>query len=179
MIRRAGPSPCKWWTRFFAAVNRRRQAGRFRALLKKFGAPSYLSPAQQGLMRVGDLASHLAPALVMQTAAAQLRRDTARVILPAEPAPLQSYLAARRASKTGVIVNQLGEAVLGEREAAWRLDAILGLLNDPNVPAISVKLSSIHSQINLLDWEGTLASVSDRLRPSLQRRAAGPKIRQS
>jgi RHH-type proline utilization regulon transcriptional repressor/proline dehydrogenase/delta 1-pyrroline-5-carboxylate dehydrogenase len=141
-----------------------RQAGRFRALLKKFGAPAYLSPGQRALMRCGALASRLNPVLAMLAVASRLRRDTARVILPAEPAPLQRYLAARRGSRAGVIVNQLGEAVLGEREAAWRLEAILGLLNDPQVPAISVKLSSIHSQINLLDWEGTLASVSDRLR---------------
>jgi RHH-type proline utilization regulon transcriptional repressor/proline dehydrogenase/delta 1-pyrroline-5-carboxylate dehydrogenase len=140
------------------------QAGRFRALLEKFGTPSYLSPGQRALMRLGAMASHLNPSLTMQAVAAQLRRDTAQVILPAEPAPLQRYLAALRASGTGVIVNQLGEAVLGEREAAWRMDAILALLSDPNVAAISVKLSSIHSQINLLDWKGTIASVSDRLR---------------
>jgi RHH-type proline utilization regulon transcriptional repressor/proline dehydrogenase/delta 1-pyrroline-5-carboxylate dehydrogenase len=112
----------------------------------------------------------------MRAVAAQLRRDTARVILPAEPAPLQRYLAARRASGTGVIINQLGEAVLGEREAALRLEAILGLLNDPNVAAISVKLSSIHSQINLLDWEGTLDSVSDRLRRLYRAALPGQKF---
>jgi RHH-type proline utilization regulon transcriptional repressor/proline dehydrogenase/delta 1-pyrroline-5-carboxylate dehydrogenase len=148
----------------FRSRHPRRQAGRFRALLKKFGAPSYLSPGQRALMQCGALASRLDPALAMRAVAARLRRDTARVILPAEPAPLQQYLAARRASRTGVIVNPLGEAVLGEREAASRLDALLGLLHDPKVQAISVKLSSIHSQINLLDWEGTLASVSERLR---------------
>jgi RHH-type transcriptional regulator, proline utilization regulon repressor / proline dehydrogenase / delta 1-pyrroline-5-carboxylate dehydrogenase len=148
----------------FRSHQPRRQAGRFRALLKKFGAPAYLTPGQRRLMQFGELASRVNPALTMRAVAAQLRRDTARVILPAEPAPLQRYLAERRASRTGVIVNQLGEAVLGDREAAWRLDAILGLLNDPNVPAISVKLSSISSQINLLDWHGTLGCVSDRLR---------------
>jgi RHH-type transcriptional regulator, proline utilization regulon repressor / proline dehydrogenase / delta 1-pyrroline-5-carboxylate dehydrogenase len=141
-----------------------RQAARFRTLLRKFGAPVYLSSGQRALMQLGAALSNVAPAPVMRAVASQLRRDTAQVILPAEPAPLQRYLAARRASRTGVIVNQLGEAVLGEREAAWRMDAILGLLKDPNVPAISVKLSSVHSQINLLDWEGTLASVCDRLR---------------
>ncbi len=142
----------------------RRQAKRFRALLNKFGAPAYLTPGQRRLLRLGAAVSRFAPSLAMLAVAARLRRDTARVILPAEPASLQSYLAARRATGTGVIINQLGEAVLGEREAGGRLEAMLGLLNDPRVGAISVKLSSIASQINLLDWEGTLASVSDRLR---------------
>ena len=156
----------------FRSGDPRRQAGRFRALLKKFGAPAYFTTGQRWLLLAGALASRVQPGLAMSAAASRLRQDTARVILPAEPAPLHRFLAARRASRTGVIVNQLGEAVLGQREAAWRLDAILGLLKDPNVTAISVKLSSIHSQINLLDWEGTLASVSDRLR--LLYRAAMP-----
>jgi RHH-type proline utilization regulon transcriptional repressor/proline dehydrogenase/delta 1-pyrroline-5-carboxylate dehydrogenase len=160
----------------FRSRNPRHQAARFRALLEKFGAPAYLSPGQRRLMRSGALASRVAPALAMRAVAARLRQDTAQVILPAEPAPLQRYLAARRAGGIGVIVNQLGEAVLGEREAAWRLDALLGLLNDPNVAAISVKLSSIHSQINLLDWEGTLASVSERLRRLYQAALPGRKF---
>jgi RHH-type proline utilization regulon transcriptional repressor/proline dehydrogenase/delta 1-pyrroline-5-carboxylate dehydrogenase len=142
----------------------RRQAARFRQLLKKFGTPAYLTPAQRGLLRLGALASRLAPGVAMRAVASRLRHDTAQVILPAEPAALQRYLAARRAEGTGVIVNHLGEAVLGEREAAWRLEAILGLLNNPLVAAVSVKLSSIDSQINLLDWEGTMAGVAERVR---------------
>jgi len=152
------------------------QAARFRGLLKKFGAPAYLSAGQRRLMRLGALASRVAPALAMRAVAARLRQDTARVILPAEPEPLQNYLAVRRASGMGVIMNQLGEAVLGEREAARRLDALLGLLKDPNVTAISVKLSSIHSQINLLDWEGTLASACERLRRLYQAALPGRKF---
>src|SRR5580658_6705643 len=125
----------------FRSGDPRCQAGRFRALLKKFGAPAYLSPGERWLLRAGALASRLQAGLAMRAAAGRLRQDTAQVILPAETAPLHRYLEARRASKTGVIVNQLGEAVLGGREAAWRLDAILGLLKNPKVSAISVKLS--------------------------------------
>ncbi len=153
-----------------------RQAGRFRSLLEKFGAPAYLTAGQRRLMGLGAVGSRWAPGLAMRAVATRLRQDTARVILPAEPAPLQRYLAARRADSIGVIVNQLGEAVLGEREAAWRLDALLGLLKDPNVTAISVKLSSIHSQLNLLDWEGTLASVCERLRRLYQASLPGRKF---
>jgi len=153
-----------------------RQARRFRALLKEFGTPGYLSSGQRALMQCGAWASQLAPFPAMRAVASRLRKDTAQVILPAESAPLQRYLAMRRASRTGVIVNQLGEAVLGEQEAACRLEAILGLLNDPNVSAISVKLSSIHSQINLLDWEGTLASVCERIRRLYRATLPGKKF---
>ncbi|HEY3862300.1 MAG TPA: bifunctional proline dehydrogenase/L-glutamate gamma-semialdehyde dehydrogenase [Verrucomicrobiae bacterium] len=148
----------------FRSHDPRRQAGRFCALLEQFGSPMYLSPAQRWLMRAGALASRIYPGFAMRILARQLRKDTESVILPAEPGPFHRYLAARRAGGTGVIVNQLGEAVLSEREAEWRLDALLGLLQDPEVDAVSVKFSAIHSQINLLDWEGTLASLAERLR---------------
>lgn len=141
-----------------------RQAARLRALLRKYRAPAYLTLGQRCLMRLGAVASSVAPGIAMRAVDAQLRRDSSEVILAGEPEPLQRYLAERRSTGTGVIVNQLGEAILGEREAAHRMEAIVGLLEMPDVPAISVKLSAIHSQINLLDYEGTLKTLGERLR---------------
>ena len=69
-----------------------------------------------------------------------------------------------RAAGTRVNLNQLGEAVLGEEEAARRLEAVLNHLANPDVNYISVKISAIFSQINLLDWDGTLATLKERLR---------------
>ena len=56
------------------------------------------------------------------------------------------------------------EAILGEGEAAKRLDAILALLARPDVNYISVKLSAIFSQINLLAWTQTVEQLKERMR---------------
>ena len=93
-----------------------------------------------------------------------LRKDSQGVILPAESKPLGKYLAARRADGSHVNVNQLGEAILGEEEAQHRLQAVLGLLARPDVHYVSVKISAIFSQINLLAWDATLAAIKERLR---------------
>lgn len=160
----------------FRSHNAERQGERYRHLIEKFGAPRYLTIWQRLLVRMADACTRVAPQATMGAVQAQLRRDTAQVILPGEPGPLQRYLAARRASGTGVILNQLGEAILGEDEAARRLEAILRHLAHPGVQSVSVKISAIFSQINLLDWDGTVAAVSERLRRLYRAALAGGKF---
>ncbi|HTH48481.1 MAG TPA: bifunctional proline dehydrogenase/L-glutamate gamma-semialdehyde dehydrogenase [Candidatus Limnocylindria bacterium] len=140
------------------------QARRFREFLAKFGTPRYLTLTERLQLRAGALAAGLVPGVVMRAVAAQLRRDSAQVILDGEAEPLERYLAQRRQSGTRVNLNQLGEAILGEEEAARRLAAILSHLANPAVTCISVKISAIFSQINLLDWDGTLTALKERLR---------------
>ncbi|MGC4031149.1 MAG: bifunctional proline dehydrogenase/L-glutamate gamma-semialdehyde dehydrogenase [Tepidisphaeraceae bacterium] len=86
---------------------------------------------------------------------------------------MNAYLAKRHAAGTRVNLNHLGEAILGEEEAARRLAAIVEHLNNPLVDYVSVKISAIFSQINVLDFDHTLATIKDRLR--LLYRAALPK----
>lgn len=150
--------------RVFRSKRPVQQARRFRELLQKFGAPSYLTPVQRGLMKVAELASRWVPGVVMPAVARQLRKDSARVILAGEKGPLRRYLEVRTRRGTRVNLNQLGEAVLGEEEANHRLEAVLELLAQPEVSYVSVKISAIFSQINLVDWEGTLEAVQQRLR---------------
>ena len=61
-------------------------------------------------------------------------------------------------------LNLLGEAILGEGEAARRLEAYLALLARDDVEYISVKVSSVFSQINLVAFRHTVERVKVRLR---------------
>ena len=58
----------------------------------------------------------------------RLRHETQNVILPGEEEDLRRYLEERRRAGMRLNLNQLGEAILGEAEAARRLDAYLALL---------------------------------------------------
>src|SRR5256714_1871764 len=73
-------------------------------------------------------------------------------------------------------LNQLGEAILGEAEAARRLEAYLALLARDDVEYISVKVSSVFSQIELTAFRATVARVAERLR-ALYRAAARHRYR--
>lgn len=144
----------------FRPPSARAQAATFRRLVKTHGIPRYLRFHERALMKIGAIASRFFPSLVMPAVTAQIRKDSQRVILAREEKPLEDYLAKR----TKVNLNLLGEAILGEEEAQRRLEQNLELLAKPGCNYLSVKISAIFSQINLLDQEGTLAAIQARLR---------------
>lgn len=139
-------------------------AKRWRGLLSHFGLPKFLPLPDRVLMVLGAFGSLILPKMVMKAVAARMRAYSARVILAGEKEPLHRYLAARTQAGFRINLNHLGEAVLGEEEAQRRLEAVLGHLTDPAVNYISVKISSIYSQINLIAWDHTLTAVQERLR---------------
>ena len=73
-------------------------------------------------------------------------------------------------------VNYLGEALLGEEEAQERLQSYLQALQLPEIEVISVKISTIYSQISGLAWNETVAVLCDRLE-LLYRAAAKERFR--
>ncbi len=139
-------------------------AKRWRGLLESFGVPKFLSTTDRLLMRLGATGSRFLPGIVMDAVASRLRADSARVILPGEEAPMRRYLVRRTEEGFRINLNQLGEAVLGEEEAKRRLETVLAHLDDPAVNYISVKISALFSQINLVAWDASLAEIQARLR---------------
>lgn len=140
------------------------RARRWRRLLADRGVPEAYRGLDEWLMRLGAAGSELLPSMVMWGVEEKMRRDSARVILPGETERLHRYLRERREQGFRINLNHLGEAVLGEEEAAHRLAAVLGHLGDPAVPYVSVKISAIFSQINLTAWRETLEAIKERLR---------------
>lgn len=139
-------------------------AKRWCGLMRTFGVPAFLSTSDRLLMHLGALGSRFLPGMVMNAVASRLRADSARVILPGEEAPMRRYLVRRTEEGFRINLNQLGEAVLGEEEAKRRLETILAHLDNPAVSYVSVKISAIFSQINLVAWEDSLAEIQSRLR---------------
>lgn len=135
-----------------------------RYLLEGYGMPQYFSPVNRLAMKAGIFASSYAPALVLKGIEYGLRAESAKVILPAERNKLRAHVRKRRKEGIRLNFNQLGEAILGEEEAAHRMQQILDLLAEPECDYISVKISAICSQINLIAFEETLAHVQERLR---------------
>ncbi|HEX2750160.1 MAG TPA: bifunctional proline dehydrogenase/L-glutamate gamma-semialdehyde dehydrogenase, partial [Verrucomicrobiales bacterium] len=141
-----------------------RAAAGWRAVLSRFGLPRGFPLLDRALLWLGATASNLLPGVVMKAVRRRLRKDSSGVILAAENEPLTRYLAERQAAGMRTNVNQLGEAVLGEGEAGHRLEAVLALLKRADVDYISVKLSAIFSQIQIVAWDQTLAAAKERLR---------------
>jgi len=140
-------------------------------LLERYGVPQYMDWWERVALLLGGAMAHYLPSLVVPPIVARLRQETQNMILPGEEEDLRRYLDERRHAGVRLNLNQLGEAILGEGEAARRLEAYVALLARDDVEYISVKVSSIASQIELWAFRDTVARVAERLR-TLYRAAA-------
>ncbi len=127
------------------------------------GVPRYFSKLDQTLLRGFQSFGGLLPGVAVPLVKGKMRAETANVILPAEEDVLNPHLSARREAGLRMNLNFLGEALLGEGEAQRRLEGYLAALQNPEVESISVKVSTIFSQINSLAFEDTVAILCDRL----------------
>ncbi len=137
-------------------------------LLDRFGTSSGFSIGDQMMLDLGKYWSGVFPGLVIPAVKKRLEAESRDVILPAEDPALSNYLAAQKGVGSRVNLNQLGEAVLGEKEAEKRLNSAINLLEREDVDYVSVKISAIFSQIQLVAWEESLAVIKARLRKLFQ-----------
>ena len=140
-----------------------------RAHVRGFGVVNTLG------MRVLGVASFAAPSLVLRVVHARVRAQARGLILASEDAALARHVARRTSEGASLNVNVLGEAVLGEGEARERLAAIVEMMRRPYVNYVSVKLSSVVSQLSSFDVAGSQRRVSERLR-ELYRVAKGEGV---
>jgi RHH-type proline utilization regulon transcriptional repressor/proline dehydrogenase/delta 1-pyrroline-5-carboxylate dehydrogenase len=148
----------------FRSARPARIADQLAYLLERHGVPRHVDWWERAALLLGGAMARYLPSLVVPPIVHRLRHETQGVILPAEEEDLRRYLAERRRAGIRLNLNQLGEAILGEAEAARRLEAYQALLARDDVEYISVKLSSISSQIDLVAFRSTLARVAERLR---------------
>jgi RHH-type proline utilization regulon transcriptional repressor/proline dehydrogenase/delta 1-pyrroline-5-carboxylate dehydrogenase len=113
----------------------------------------------------------LVPRPVIPLARAVFRRLVRHLVVDATPRHLGRTLARLRRPGVRLNVNLLGEAVLGEREAARRLAGITELLARPDVDYVSVKVSSIASQLPAWGFESAVERVVERLLPLYEQAA--------
>lgn len=109
-------------------------------------------------------ASRVVPSMVIAAVARRIRTYSRDLILPAETEALRRHLRRRARDGIALNINVLGEAVLGNAEADERLERVLEMIRRPDINYVSVKLSSVVSQIITIDRDGSLVRVAQRLR---------------
>jgi RHH-type proline utilization regulon transcriptional repressor/proline dehydrogenase/delta 1-pyrroline-5-carboxylate dehydrogenase len=140
-----------------------RTAEQFTHIIDVQGIPRFFSPLDQALLLGFQTFGDWLPSVTVPLVKSHLRHETANVVLPAEPELLHEHLAARRRQGLRMNLNFLGEAVLGEDEARQRLEKYLAALQSPDVEVLSVKISTLDSQILPVAREHTLGRLCDRL----------------
>jgi RHH-type transcriptional regulator, proline utilization regulon repressor / proline dehydrogenase / delta 1-pyrroline-5-carboxylate dehydrogenase len=127
------------------------------------GIPRFFSPLDRTMLRGFQSFGEYLPGVAVPLVKEKMRKETANVILPAEQEMLRVHLRARRSEGVRMNVNFLGEAILGEEESQRRLESYLAALQMPEVECMSVKISTLYSQISTIARESTIRTVSNRL----------------
>ncbi|MBA4083711.1 MAG: aldehyde dehydrogenase [Kytococcus sp.] len=128
-------------------------------------ASSFLGTLDRSLLGLGARAARIAPQVVVPAARARMKQMVGHLIVDARDPKLGRHLAAAREDGFRLNINLLGEAVLGEGEAASRTERTREILQRPDVDYASIKVSSLVSQISTWDTAGTVERCLTRLRP--------------
>jgi NAD-dependent aldehyde dehydrogenases len=131
--------------------------------------PWYLRSA----IRVGGALAPRLPWIVIPVARRVLRSMVGHLVLDATPARLGPAIAKLRASGNRLNLNLLGEAVLGEREAGRRLDGTYEFLARDDVDYVSIKVSSVVSQLSMWSFDEAVEKVVGKLTPLYELAARG------
>jgi RHH-type proline utilization regulon transcriptional repressor/proline dehydrogenase/delta 1-pyrroline-5-carboxylate dehydrogenase len=115
-------------------------------------------------MRLASLGTRLAPRPIDRVVEQRVRAETKGVILPARDPAFASYVAAQSRAGSDVNVNLLGEAILGDDEADARLNAVCQRLQRKDVQCLSVKISALCANLDVLAFEHSVSRIRERLR---------------
>ena len=132
-------------------------------ILDAQGVPRFFSPLERTLLKGFQSFGSYLPGVAAPLIKEKMHQETANVVLPAEHDMLTSHLERRRQQNIRMNVNYLGESLLGEKEAERRLNLYLQALQLPEIECISVKISTLYSQISTLAWEHTVSELCDRM----------------
>lgn len=127
--------------------------------------PTFLPWHMRAAITVGGGLAPLVPWPIVPLARAVLRRMVGHLILDARPQRLDKSMSALRRSGIRLNINLLGEAVLGDGEADRRLAGTRELLERDDVDYVSIKVSSVSSQLSMWAFDDAVQRVVERLTP--------------
>jgi RHH-type proline utilization regulon transcriptional repressor/proline dehydrogenase/delta 1-pyrroline-5-carboxylate dehydrogenase len=147
----------------FRSADYRRVADQIYYLLTKYGIPGFFSLSEKLLMALFISFGRYFPNLTVPGVIAKMRKDSSHAIIPGEPDGLRTFLQKRKLEGFRININHIGEEVLGEEDAQSRLEMYLHDLKNPDIEYISVKISTIFSQIQPLAFDHTVNIIKERL----------------
>jgi len=162
------PFTVRFIDRVIRPEDTRTAAREFAALAKD--TPAFVPWHLRIGIRVGAMIGLVLPMLVIPVVRRALRRMVGHLVIDARDKQLGRTIAKLRQTGRRLNLNLLGEAVLGEREAARRLEGTHRLLARDDVDYASIKVSATVAPQSPWAFDETVAHVVDELTP-LYRRA--------
>jgi len=147
----------------FRSKNNTRVAEQILYLLEKYKFAHFFTMQDKILLWAFKRFAMLIPGICVPMFISYIRNDTKTVVIKGEEEYFSAFLEKRKADNIKVNVNLIGEVILGEDEAKERMNKYLEALKQKNITYISIKISTIFSQINTLDFDNTVEILSEKL----------------
>ena len=136
--------------------------------------PKFLPWYMRGAVTLGGVFGPVLPGVVVPVARRVLREMVGHLIVDATPDKLGPAIEKLRENGSRLNLNLLGEAVLGEGEAGRRLEGTRQLLERDDVDYVSVKVSSVVSQLSMWAFDEAVDKIVRRLTPLYEFAASSP-----
>ena len=136
--------------------------------------PAVLPTLDRAQIKAGAAAAPLIPELVVPIARRRLRSMVGHMVIDARDKQFGEAVGELKSGGHRLNINLLGEAVLGEGEADHHLEETHRLLAREDVDYVSIKVSSVASQLSLWAFNDTVDYVVNRLRPLYREAASAP-----
>ena len=147
----------------FRTKSSARVADQIEYIFDKYGMATFFSTPEKFLIYLFRNVGVYLPDISVPLFIKSVRDETDTVVLKGEEDPLNAHLQKRKAEGTRVNINMIGEVVLGEAEAQERIAKYMEILTNPNIDYMSIKISTLFSQINPISYENTIEEFSTRL----------------
>src|SRR3984957_473167 len=147
----------------FRTSNPHRAVEHLTHILDVQGVPRFFGKVDRTLMKGFQSFGSYLPGVALPLVKDHMQKETANVILPGEKELLAKHLTERRREGLRMNVNFLGETVLSEAEAGQRLQQYLLGLQWPETEVVSIKISTLYSQISTLAREHTVTTLCNHL----------------
>lgn len=147
----------------FRTKNTARVADQIEYIFTKYGMATFFSTPEKFLIFLFRNIGIYLPDISVPLFIKSVRDDTDTVVLKGEDDLLNAHLQKRKAEGTRVNINMIGEIVLGDEEAQERIEKYMEILTNPNLDYMSIKISTLFSQINPVSYENTVDEFVSRL----------------
>ena len=142
----------------------RRAAARFAAVVRELGDSSGLDAVDRASLRLGAVVAPRLPRLVMPLVRRRILAEVRGVVLSADDPAFARHVAHRTDEGFRLNVNVLGEAILSDAEAEARMVLLRERIARPDVTYVSLKISAICANLDVLAFEHSVARIAERLR---------------
>ena len=141
-----------------------RAAARFAAIVDEIGVPGSLGLADRSMLRVGARLAERVPRLVMPLVRQRIVRESNGVVLRADDPAFARHVERRAGAGFALNVNVLGEAILSDAEADERLRLVRERIMRADVTYVSLKISAVVANLDVLAFDASVDRICDRLR---------------